>query len=115
MALTHQSLWNDCLAIIKDNVPEVSFSTWFTPIVPLKYDNKALVIQVPSHFFYEQLDSQYADIIGKALRRITGEPTALLYQIMMADTAVQLTQEKHLSLEKQKKTERNPDSPHHAG
>lgn len=111
MALTHQSLWNDCLAIIKDNVPEVSFSIWFTPIVPLKYENKALVIQVPSYFFYEQLDSQFADIIGKALKRITGEPTALLYQIMMADTAVQLTQEKHQSLEKEKKLSGIPTRP----
>ncbi len=95
MTLNHKSLWNDCLNIIKDNVPSLSYSTWFDPIKPLKYDNKALLIQVPSHFFYEQLESQYADLIGKVLKRITGENTSLLYQVMVSDTAVQITPEKH--------------------
>ncbi|MDP4278692.1 MAG: DnaA N-terminal domain-containing protein, partial [Bacteroidota bacterium] len=34
MPLDHQILWNNCLTIIKDNVPEVSYSTWFAPVVP---------------------------------------------------------------------------------
>jgi len=95
MTLNHLSLWSSCLTIIKDNVPDVSYSTWFAPVVPLKYENKALLIQVPSHFFYEQLENQYADLIGKALQRITGENTSLLYQVVMLDTAVQMTPEKH--------------------
>jgi len=99
MTLNHNSLWNDCLSIIKDNVPGLSYSTWFDPIIPLKYDKKALLIQVPSHFFYEQLESQYADLIGKALQRITGENTSLLYQVMVSDTAIQLTPEKHQPVE----------------
>lgn len=100
MTLNHKSLWSNCLNIIKDNVPVLSYSTWFDPIVPLKYDNKALLIQVPSHFFYEQLENQYADLIGKVLQRITGESTSLLYQVMVSDTAVQLTPEKHQVSEK---------------
>jgi len=95
MTLNHQSLWSSCLTIIKDNVPPVGYSTWFEPVIPLKYENKALLIQVPSHFFYEQLESQYADLIGKVLQRTTGENTQLLYQVMMLDTAVQMVPEKH--------------------
>jgi len=87
MSLNHSSLWSQCLCIIKDNVPELSYSTWFSPIVPLKYEEKALLIQVPSHFFYEQLENQYADLIGKALFRITGENTGLLYQVMVSSDA----------------------------
>ena len=93
MSLNHNTLWNHCLSIIKDNVPELSYSTWFTPIVPLKYEEKALLIQVPSHFFYEQLENQYADLIGKVLFRITGENTRLLYQVMVSDTPMQLAPE----------------------
>jgi len=87
MSLNHLSLWSQCLCIIKDNVPDLSYSTWFSPIVPLKYEDKALLIQVPSHFFYEQLENQYADLIGKALFRITGENTGLLYQVMVSSDA----------------------------
>ncbi len=95
MTLNHESLWNQCLSIIKDNVPELSYSTWFIPIVPLKYEEKALLIQVPSHFFYEQLENQYADLIGKAILRVTGENTRLLYQVMVSDTPMQLAPENH--------------------
>lgn len=95
MSLNHITLWNNCLSIIKDNVPELSYSTWFIPIVPLKYEERALLIQVPSHFFYEQLENQYADLIGKALLRITGENTRLLYQVMVSDTPMRLVPESH--------------------
>lgn len=95
MTLNHESLWNQCLNIIKDNVPELSYSTWFTPIVPLQYEDKALLLQVPSHFFYEQLENQYADLIGKAILRVTGENTRLLYQVMVSDTPMKLAPDTH--------------------
>ena len=49
------ALWNRCLAFIRDNVSVTAFKTWFDPIVPLKYEAKALTIGVPSPFFYEYL------------------------------------------------------------
>ena len=50
------NLWNHCLQMIHDNVPETTFKTWFEPIVPLEYEDKALTIGVPSPFFYEFLE-----------------------------------------------------------
>ncbi len=95
MTLNHDSLWNQCLNIIKDNVPDLSYSTWFLPIVPLQYEEKSLLLQVPSHFFYEQLESQYADLIGKAILRVTGENTRLMYQVMVSDTPMKLAPDSH--------------------
>lgn len=95
MTLNHESLWNQCLSIIKDNVPDLSYSTWFIPIVPLQYEDKSLLLQVPSHFFYEQLENQYADLIGKAILRVTGENTRLMYQVMVSDTPMKLAPDSH--------------------
>ena len=44
----HVVLWNRCLNIIRDNVPDTTYKTWFEPIVPLKYEDHALTIGVPS-------------------------------------------------------------------
>ena len=44
----HVGLWNRCLEIIRDNVPESTYKTWFVPIVPLKYEDKTLIVQVPA-------------------------------------------------------------------
>ncbi|WP_158648228.1 DnaA N-terminal domain-containing protein, partial [Candidatus Symbiothrix dinenymphae] len=33
---SHVSIWNQCLKIIRDNVSENVFDTWFIPITPYK-------------------------------------------------------------------------------
>ena len=53
MQIEVRDLWNQCLNIIKNDISEQSFATWFAPIVPLKFQNNTLTIQVPSQFFYE--------------------------------------------------------------
>ncbi len=79
----HQAVWNNCLKIIKDNVNENSFKTWFEPIVPVKLEKNVLTIQVPSPFFYEYLEEQYLDLLKKTLRRELGNDAKLEYHIMM--------------------------------
>src|SRR5512133_2635746 len=74
---------SNCLQIIKDHVPSISFRTWFEPIVPLRLENKILTIQVPSPFFYEYLEEKYIDIISKTLRKELGYEAKLEYSIVM--------------------------------
>ncbi len=79
----HFLVWNNCLKIIRDNVPSISFRTWFEPIVPLKVNNNILTIQVPSPFFYEYLEEQYIDILSKTLRKELGNDAKLEYNVVM--------------------------------
>ncbi len=79
----HQTVWNNCLKVIRDNVNEKSFKTWFEPIVPIKLENNVLTIQVPSPFFYEYLEEQYIDLLKKTLRRELGNDAKLEYHILM--------------------------------
>ncbi len=73
----HERIWNNCLNVIKDNVPSISFRTWFEPIVPLKLENDILTIQVPSPFFYEYLEEQYIDILRKVIKKELGSEAKL--------------------------------------
>ncbi len=79
----HKEVWNNCLKIIKDNVPSISFRTWFEPIVPLKLEKNVLTIQVPSPFFYEYLEEKYIEIISKTLRKELGFDAKLEYSVVM--------------------------------
>jgi len=79
----YQEVWSNCLRIIKDNVPAISFRTWFEPIVPLRVDKNVLTIQVPSPFFYEYLEEQYIDILRKTLRNELGIDAKLEYSVIM--------------------------------
>jgi len=84
----HQAIWNNCLKVIKDNVPNNSFKTWFEPIVPIRLENSILTIQVPSPFFYEYLEEQYIDILKKTLRRELGQDAKLEYHIVLDNDTI---------------------------
>ena len=76
-------LWNDCLAVIKDNVDIDAFDTWFSPIEPISYQNDVLTIMVPSQFYYEYIDEQYAGLLSTTLSRICGRHTKLMYRVVV--------------------------------
>ena len=80
------AVWNRCLSFIKDNVNTTAYNTWFEPIVPLKYENKALTIGVPSPFFYEYLEEKYVGLLRAALYKEIGEGTELMYSILTDKT-----------------------------
>ena len=76
-------LWDNCLEVIRDNVPYQSYRTWFEPIVPIKLDGKVLTIQVPSQFFYEWLEEHYISLLKKTVKKELGAEGRLEYQIIM--------------------------------
>ena len=80
------ALWNKCLDFIKDNVNATAYKTWFEPIVPLKYENQALTIGVPSPFFYEYLEEKYVGLLRAAIYKEIGEGTELMYSILTDKT-----------------------------
>ncbi|MEN8155971.1 MAG: chromosomal replication initiator protein DnaA [Bacteroidota bacterium] len=83
----HERIWNNCLNVIKDNVPSISFRTWFEPIVPMKLADDVLTIQVPSPFFYEYLEEQYIDILRKVIKKELGPEAKLEYNVVMQNNS----------------------------
>ncbi len=83
MTKTCESVWENCLEIIKDIVEWQHFKTWFEPIKPVSLKNKVLTIQVPSQFFYEYIEEHYINLIAKTLKRELGKDARLEYRIMV--------------------------------
>ena len=86
MDITAQSVWNNCLSFIKDNIQPQAYKTWFEPIKAVKLSDNALSIQVPSKFFYEWLEEHYVKILKVALTKQLGETAKLVYVIKMENT-----------------------------
>ena len=76
-------IWNECLAMIRENVQSQAYSTWFKPIKPVDIKNGLLTIQVPSDFFREFLETHYIRVIKAAVRKVIGPEGKLEYSIMM--------------------------------
>lgn len=86
MRETAQSVWNNCLKFISDNIQPQAYKTWFEPIHAVKLTENALSIQVPSKFFYEWLEEHYVKILKSALTKELGENAKLVYIIKMENT-----------------------------
>ena len=85
MEKTPKALWDDCLHLIRENVTEQQYKTWFAPIVFEKYDEESqtLLIQVPSRYVYEYLEQYYVALLGKVLCRCFGKNIQLKYRIVV--------------------------------
>jgi chromosomal replication initiator protein len=86
--IQYEEVWVNCLKIIKDNVSDQSFKTWFIPIKPVKLDNNILTIQVPSQFFYEWLEEHYVSLLRKTIKRELGEDARLEYRIVVENSSL---------------------------
>ena len=78
-----ETVWNNCLTIIKDIVEWQHYNTWFEPIKPVQLKDNVLTIQVPSQFFYEYIEEHYVNLLAKTLKRELGKNARLEYRIMM--------------------------------
>lgn len=79
----HQQVWENCLSLVKNEIQEQSFKTWFLPIIPIKLDKSILTIQVPSQFFYEWLEDNYVHVLRKAIHQELGPSGRLEYSVVI--------------------------------
>ncbi len=86
MKQTAESVWNNCLLFIKDNIKPQAYKTWFEPIVPVKVSSDVLTIQVPSKFFFEWLEEHYIKLLRVALVKELGESAKLVYDVKMENS-----------------------------
>jgi chromosomal replication initiator protein len=74
-------VWLKFLEIVKLNISDLKFNTWFKPINAKSLEDKTLLITVPSQDYYEMIISRFGDIISRALRMILGDDGKLVYEI----------------------------------
>ena len=85
MVNTPKALWDNCLSLIRENVTEQQYKTWFATIVFESYDEetRTLLVQVPSRYVYEYLEQYYVGLLSKALTRSFGQSVRLTYRVVM--------------------------------
>ena len=77
-----KDIWKECLNLIKENVPFITYNTWFLPIKPFEVDNGTLKIYVPNNFFVEWIEEHYNTLINKTVSQVLGPEGKLVYIIL---------------------------------
>ncbi len=71
------------MEIIRADISEQSFKTWFEPIRPLRFADDVLTLEVPSPFFYEWLEEYYVQLLRKAIDGAVGTQGKLEYSVVV--------------------------------
>ena len=77
----HISVWNNCLKIIENIVEPQQFATWFKPLKAVDMRDNTLVLETPSDFFREYIETYFLDVLVKTLKREIGKDAKLLYRV----------------------------------
>ena len=90
----HKALWDNCLHLIKQNVTEQQYKTWFEPIVfeSFSESDATLLVQVPSAYFCEYLEQHFIRLMFWALTNSFKANVRLQYRIV-TDKEHKLTQD----------------------
>lgn len=85
MNVSPKALWDQALMLIKENVAEKAYHTWFEPIVFESFNPSTLtlLVQVPSPFVYEYLEEHYVDLLSKCLCHSFGKSIRLTYRVVV--------------------------------
>ena len=70
--------------MIRNNIQEQQFSTWFAPIhsVGFNEERKELTLCVPSPFVYEYIEEHFVKLLGVVLKRVYGAGVRLIYKVV---------------------------------
>ena len=69
---TLNKVWENVLSMIKTNLDENAFSTFFVPLIPKQFSDGKLIVEAPSRFVKEVISSaQFSNKINECLKKIT--------------------------------------------
>ena len=81
--------WEQCLAIIRDNLQnEDAYQAFFASVRAGEFKDGRLTLLVPSHYVYETLESdQYYNLLSKTFWRVFGPNASIKYRIGVVKTS----------------------------
>ncbi len=93
MKVSPNASWDSALALIRENVSQQQYNTWFKPISfeSFNEESKTILVRVPSPFVYEYLEENYVDLLSKVLHRTFCDGIRLTYRVV-TDNEHKLTQ-----------------------
>ena len=65
-----KSTWKQIKESLSNQLPGHTISTWFDPINPVAIDGNDLILEVPSQFFYDWIESHYRHHINKSIETL---------------------------------------------
>lgn len=75
------AVWTGVLEIVRSEVNEPNFKTWFTQTAPVRFEGSSLSVAVPNEFARDWIDDRYRSLVRSALRQVTGPEAEVAFVV----------------------------------
>ncbi|TAF32610.1 MAG: chromosomal replication initiator protein DnaA [Cytophagales bacterium] len=75
------SIWKNCLAVIREQVTQQAYQTWFLPLRPIRLIDHILTVQSPSKFHCEWIEQNHLQALTTAIKKVLGENGKFEYYV----------------------------------
>src|SRR5437588_12964029 len=80
--LTAESLWSDVSGRLRSALNDTTYGTWFAHTVGVGLDESSFVLGVPNDFTRDWIEGHFLELIGAAIRDITGVARTIELRVM---------------------------------
>ena len=87
MAQNVNILWQKCAIILKDNLTQTVYNTWFAPLEAVSFSDGVLVLRVKSQYVVEYIEENYLELLARTIHRVFGDGTRLEYRVLIDSTS----------------------------
>jgi chromosomal replication initiator protein len=79
--LTAESLWSDVSSRLRSALNDTTYGTWFAHTAGVALDDDRFVVAVPNDFTRDWIEGHFLELIGAAIRDITGTDRAVEIEV----------------------------------
>lgn len=76
-----QEAWTRVLTVVRDQVNDITFRTWFAPLRPTSFHGQELTLEVPNPFFVDWLVEHHAPLLASAAESALEDPIGFNFAV----------------------------------
>jgi chromosomal replication initiator protein len=85
--LTAESLWSEVAGRLRGALNDTTYGTWFGEVAGLELSDEHFVVAVPNDFTRNWIEGHFLDLIGAAIRDVTGSEKPVELRILETEPA----------------------------
>ncbi|TMM12769.1 MAG: chromosomal replication initiator protein DnaA [Actinobacteria bacterium] len=91
--LTAESLWSEVSGRLRSALNDTTYGTWFANTAGVAVDESRFVLAVPNDFTRDWIEGHFLELIGAAIRDVTGRDRAI--ELQVSDSATTQPEPSH--------------------
>src|SRR5438477_128982 len=91
--LTAESLWSEVSGRLRGALNDTTYGTWFGEAAGLEFSDERFVLAVPNDFTRDWIEGHFLELIGAAIRDVTGSDRPVELRIVETEPAAASTED----------------------